>query len=53
MRCWAIELGIDGFRFDLGIALSRGEDLSPLSNPPLFEEIESDPQLSDLKLRFI
>ncbi len=50
MRCWAIELGIDGFRFDLGIALTRGEELSPLSNPPLFEEIESDPQLSDLKL---
>ncbi len=50
MRCWAIELGIDGFRFDLGIALSRGEDLYPLDNPPLFEEIESDPKLSDLKL---
>ena len=50
MRCWAIELGIDGFRFDLGIALSRGEDLTPLINPPLFEEIESDPKLSDLKL---
>ena len=50
MRCWAIELGIDGFRFDLGIALSRGEDLSPLSAPPLFEEIESDPELSDIKL---
>ncbi len=50
MRCWAIELGVDGFRFDLGIALSRGEDLAPLSSPPLFEEIESDPALSDLKL---
>ena len=21
LRCWAVELGIDGFRFDLGIAL--------------------------------
>ncbi|WP_320667101.1 isoamylase [Prochlorococcus sp. MIT 1307] len=50
MRCWAIELGVDGFRFDLGIALSRGEDLAPLNSPPLFEEIESDPTLSDLKL---
>ena len=50
MRCWANELGVDGFRFDLGIALSRGENLSPLSNPPLFEDIESDPALSDLKL---
>ena len=50
MRCWAIELGIDGFRFDLGIALSRGEQLRPLDNPPLFEAIDSDPLLSDLKL---
>ncbi len=50
MRCWANELGIDGFRFDLGVALSRGEDLAPLPKPPLFEEIEADPSLSDLKL---
>jgi isoamylase len=50
MRCWAVELGIDGFRFDLGIALSRGEELMPLDQPPLFEEMESDPDLSDLKL---
>ncbi len=50
LRCWAIELGVDGFRFDLGIALSRGENLIPLDAPPLFEEIEADPQLSDVKL---
>ncbi len=50
MRCWAIELGVDGFRFDLGIALSRGESLEPLNHPPLFEEIEADPELSDLKI---
>ncbi len=50
MRCWASELGIDGFRFDLGIALSRGEELMPLDNPPLFEDMEADPDLADLKL---
>ncbi len=50
MRCWALELGVDGFRFDLGIALSRGEGLAPLDNPPLFEAIEADPILSDLKI---
>ena len=50
LRCWAVELGVDGFRFDLGIALSRGENLIPLDEPPLFEEIEADPQLSDVKL---
>ncbi len=50
LQCWAIELGVDGFRFDLGIALSRGENLTPLESPPLFEEIEADPILSELKL---
>ena len=50
MRCWSTELGIDGFRFDLGIALSRGEELAPLDNPPLFEQMEADPELADLKL---
>ena len=50
LRCWAIELGVDGFRFDLGIALSRGKNLIPLDEPPLFEEIEADPKLSDVKL---
>ena len=50
LRCWAVELGVDGFRFDLGIALSRGENLIPLDEPPLFEEIETDPKLSDVKL---
>ncbi|MFQ6537927.1 MULTISPECIES: glycogen debranching protein [Aphanothece] len=50
LRCWAIELGVDGFRFDLGIALSRGDGLTPLDDPPLFEAIEADPDLADLKL---
>ncbi len=50
MRCWSYELGVDGFRFDLGVALSRGKDLAPLDSPPIFEEIESDPLLSELKL---
>lgn len=50
MRCWALELGVDGFRFDLGAALTRGENLTPLDHPPLFEEMEADPELADLKL---
>ena len=50
MRCWAVELGIDGFRFDLGIELSRGAQLKPLDHPPLFTAMEADPELSDLKL---
>lgn len=50
LRCWALELGVDGFRFDLGIALSRGEGLKPLDQPALFEAMEADPRLSELKL---
>ncbi len=50
LRCWATELGVDGFRFDLGVALSRGENLEPLNKPFLFEALEADPRLSDLKL---
>ena len=41
---------IDGFRFDLGAALTRGADLTPLDQPPLFEAMESDPELADIKL---
>ncbi|MFN5193666.1 MAG: glycogen debranching protein [Cyanobacteriota bacterium] len=50
LRCWAVEMGVDGFRFDLGIALARGEELMPLDLPPLFEEMEADPELGDIKL---
>ena len=50
LKCWANELGVDGFRFDLGIALSRGENLIPLDNPPIFEDIECEPELADIKL---
>ncbi len=50
LKCWANELGVDGFRFDLGVALSRGENLKPLDNPPFFEDIECDPDLVDIKL---
>ncbi len=49
LKCWASEFGVDGFRFDLGIALSRGENLSPLENPPIFEDIECEPELIDIK----
>jgi len=49
LKCWASDFGVDGFRFDLGIALSRGENLSPLDNPPIFEDIECEPELVDIK----
>jgi len=50
LKCWANELGVDGFRFDLGVALTRGENLVPLDNSPFFEDIEAEPELADIKL---
>ena len=50
LKCWATELGVDGFRFDLGIALSRGENLTPLDNPPIFDDIQCEPELIGIKL---
>jgi glycogen operon protein len=41
---------VDGFRFDLASALSRGEDGQPLPNPPLLLDIEADPVLAGTKL---
>ena len=50
LRCWAVELGVDGFRFDLAAALTRGDHLVPLKEAPLFRAMAADPLLADLKL---
>jgi glycogen operon protein len=50
LRYWAVEMRVDGFRFDLASALTRGPDGKPLRNPPLIERIAADPVLQDLKL---
>ncbi|MGL4649446.1 MAG: glycogen debranching protein GlgX [Caldilineaceae bacterium] len=46
LRYWVTEMHVDGFRFDLASALSRGEFGEPLASPPLLWEIESDPVLA-------
>jgi isoamylase len=49
LRYWVIEMGIDGFRFDLAPALGRTRadfDRHAL----FFEEINADPDLSEVKL---
>jgi glycogen debranching enzyme GlgX/4-alpha-glucanotransferase len=49
LRTWAIEAGIDGFRFDLGTTLGRkAEGFDP--HAPLLAAIAQDPVLRDLKL---
>ena len=50
LRYWVQEMHIDGFRFDLASVLSRDQDGTPLPNPPVLWDIESDPILAGTKL---
>jgi isoamylase len=50
LRHWAVERGIDGFRFDLASILGRDREGHVASNPPLLEAIAEDPILSSVKL---
>jgi glycogen operon protein len=50
LRSWVIEYHIDGFRFDLASVLARDEYGTPLENPPILWEIESDPVLAGTKI---
>ncbi|MEU4745986.1 alpha-amylase family glycosyl hydrolase, partial [Actinosynnema sp. NPDC023658] len=50
LRFWVSEYHVDGFRFDLASALTRGPDGVPLADPPLVRAIAADPLLRDTKL---
>lgn len=50
LRYWVIEYRIDGFRFDLASILGRNEDGTPMSNPPLLQNLAFDPILANVKL---
>jgi glycogen operon protein len=51
LRYWRVEMGIDGFRFDLASVFSRNADGSlNWQDPPIFEEICADPELSNSRL---
>jgi isoamylase len=50
LRYWVKEAHVDGFRFDEGSILSRGEDGVPLLHPPLVWQVELDEDLMDTKL---
>jgi isoamylase len=50
LRHWVRETHVDGFRFDLGSVLARGEDGRPLEHPPVVWQIELDDQLADSKV---
>ncbi len=49
LRYWAADMGVDGFRFDLGLTLARGASgFDP--HAPLFSAIDQDPVLAATKL---
>ena len=50
LEFWARELHIDGFRFDEGSILSRGEDGTPMAHPPVVWNIELSETLADTKI---
>jgi isoamylase len=50
LRYWVQEMHVDGFRFDEGSVLARGEDGAPLVHPPVIWQIELEDALKDTKL---
>jgi isoamylase len=50
LRYWVREAHVDGFRFDEGSVLARGEDGMPSAHPPVVWQIELDDELSDAKV---
>ncbi len=50
LRYWVTTYRIDGFRFDLASILGRNEDGTPMSKPPLLQNLAFDPILGDTKL---
>lgn len=50
LHYWVSEMHVDGFRFDLAAVLNRDESGTPISNSPVFWDIDSDPVLAGAKL---
>jgi glycogen operon protein len=50
LRCWMVEMHVDGFRFDLASVLGRDGAGKLLADAPLLERIAQDPILRDMKI---
>ncbi len=51
LRYWVIEMGVDGFRFDLASVFTRNSDGSINSDdPPVFSQIAGDPVLRHVRM---
>ncbi|MBD2309320.1 glycogen debranching protein GlgX [Chroococcidiopsis sp. FACHB-1243] len=50
LEFWVKEMHVDGFRFDEGSILARGQDGVPLIHPPVIWHIETSEILADTKI---
>lgn len=50
LRYWTTAYHVDGFRFDLASILGRNQDGTPMSSPPLLQQLAFDPILGNVKL---
>lgn len=50
LKYWALEMGVDGFRFDLASVLCRDTNGAPIDRPPVVERMTKDPAMRDVKL---
>jgi glycogen operon protein len=50
LRFWVEEMHVDGFRFDEGSILSRGEDGRPMEHAPVLWDLELDDTFAGIKL---
>lgn len=50
VKYWVEHMHVDGFRFDLASALTRGEDGVPLAKPPVIWALDSAPELAQTHL---
>ncbi|MBP1157316.1 MULTISPECIES: glycogen debranching protein GlgX [unclassified Paenibacillus] len=50
LEFWVQEMHVDGFRFDEGSIMTRGEDGRPMVHPPVVWHIELSETLSDTKI---
>ncbi len=50
LRYWVSDYHVDGFRFDLAAILSRDENGTPMTSPPLLETLAHDAVLGKSKL---
>jgi isoamylase len=50
LEFWVTEMHVDGFRFDEGSILARGEDGVPMATPPTIWHIETSQVLANTKI---